>query len=191
MPDPENTQQRRSRATLLLVVALFVLPVVIAWWMAVVRPPTGDALLNHGLLVEPPIDVQRDTSAKPLREVTLAPSEWALLYLSDGACAAHCVKQLGVLSTIRELLGNAGGRVHVGVLVDTGTIDLPRVQTVVSPTARAYLAETLAARVPGVTLPGIVFLDWRAQLMMIFPDDARPGDIKSDLKRLLRASAIR
>jgi hypothetical protein len=38
---------------------------------------------------------------------------------------------------------------------------------------------------------GVVFLDWRGQIMMHFPDTALPADIKSDLKRLLRASKIK
>ena len=38
---------------------------------------------------------------------------------------------------------------------------------------------------------GIVFLDWRGQIMMYFEVDAPSGDIKKDVKRLLRASKIK
>ncbi len=191
MPEIDPAALRRSRAMLLFVVALFVLPIVVAWWMAVVRPPAGDALLNHGLLVEPPVDVGRSPAARAFRDIALAPSEWALIYLSDGTCEASCLRQIDVLSTIRELLGNDGGRVHVAVLIDSGKVELPRVQAMVDATARAFVARALAERVPAVGASGVVFLDWRGQLMMYFADGSRPGDIKADLKRLLRASAIR
>lgn len=191
MPEIDFVQQRRSRVTLLVVVAMFIAPIVIAWWMAVIHPPAGDALLNHGRLVEPPIDIEAAAPAHPLRAIALGPSEWAVVYLTSGSCGDRCLRQLDVLSTIRELLGNDGGRVHVGVLADAGTVERPRVQAINSEAARAFVERTLAERIPGVSAPGIVLLDWRGQMMMYFADDARPGDIKSDLKRLLRASAIR
>ena len=38
---------------------------------------------------------------------------------------------------------------------------------------------------------GVVFLDWRGQIVSYFVIDADPANIKKDLKRLLRASKIK
>ena len=58
------------------------------------------------------------------------------------------------------------------------------------------LAQQLAKLVKerGVVEPvsdGVVFLDWRGQIVSYFVIDADPANIKKDLKRLLRASKIK
>ena len=53
------------------------------------------------------------------------------------------------------------------------------------------LVDLVQAAVQGDNTPQYVVVDWRKQLMLRFPADAPPGDIKKDLSKLLRASKIR
>lgn len=190
-PDP-LVARRRARRTLLLVVLAFVLPIGIAWWMALGHLPHEQALLNHGTLLRPPLDIRSDARLAPLAGVALGPGEWALTYYAAGPCEAACAERLTLLTTLRSLLGHDGTRVKVVALVDGGAVDVPLVTPLVDAAARSRLAELIA---PGLSAggadSGIAFLDWRHQLMLHFPTDAPPGDVKADLKRLLKGSKIR
>jgi hypothetical protein len=111
-----------------------------------------------------------------------------------GACDSACRKQGELLSNIRSLLGRDGTRAHVVVLADEPSTAPAPYSLVADAEARRWLASELTRR-DGVTAaldtPGTVLLDWRGQVVMHFATGASPGDIKADLKRLLRASAIR
>ena len=61
----------------------------------------------------------------------------------------------------------------------------------IDPGLVAGIRAGLAAQAGAPSLPLVGYVDWRGQLMMHFPPDAPPQDIKSDLKRLLSASAIK
>jgi hypothetical protein len=149
------------------------------------------ALLNHGHLIQPPIDIGTNGPLGAFEQIALAPGEWAVIYLSAGTCLPECKLVLERLSTIRGLLGHAGGRLTVAVLVDDQAVDLPRVRSIVDGQARTHVEGILASRIVGAHLPAIVILDWRKQMMMYFPGDAASSGIKADLKRLLRASTLR
>lgn len=192
-----ETPQRRglpARVTLLLVVTAFVVPILIAWWMARVQPPaSGSHLVNRGTFIRPPLDIRADAALAPLTEIPLEPSEWALVYYAPGECADACRDAIEMLQTIRSVLGQATTRVRVAAVLDHAA-DVPAATHLVADAAaRARLAAAAAAGT-GADTPlqaGVVFLDWRGQVMMYFADTSTPADIKKDLKRLLRASQIK
>lgn len=174
---------------MLLVVAAFVVPIIAAWWLAMIEPPgEGAGLLNHGRLLTPPIDVRGDADYAVLDQLALGPGEWAMIFYSAGPCAEACRQELATLTTIRSLIGNDGTRVKVAALLDGGSAELPLVTTLVDPGARRKLAGRVAA--DDVSADGTVFFDWRGQIMLHFPLGAPPADIKADIKRLLRGTKL-
>ncbi|MEQ8496202.1 MAG: hypothetical protein RLW42_18465 [Gammaproteobacteria bacterium] len=192
--NPPTRRGLSSRITLLLVVSAFVVPILVAWWMARVQPPvSGGHLVNHGTFIRPPLDIHADDALAPLGAVPLAPSEWALVYYAPGACEDACVAAIEDLQTIRSLLGQATTRVRVAALIDRAGVNLAATHVVIDAAARERLARGVAAAsgAGASREEGIVFLDWRGQIMMYFPDVSAPADIKKDLKRLLRASQIK
>lgn len=115
------------RLTLLLVVALFVVPILVAWWYARIAPPgEGTHLVNHGLFIEPPLDIRHDDDMAPLREFTLAPGEWAMLYFTDGACEEACNEAAGLLDAIRTVIGRDATRVRIAAVADSAPQGAPR-----------------------------------------------------------------
>ena len=73
-----------SRLIGFLVVAAFVAPILMAWWM--VRTPSllsDMGLLNRGALVSPPIDIRLSERYGALRDLEMAPGEWAIVYFTD------------------------------------------------------------------------------------------------------------
>lgn len=193
MTTPEENRARRgNRLMLILIAGVFVLPIVIAWLLTAGlldwQPAT---LVNHGTLLEPPIDIGRlegSAGSAPLRE--LAPADWAVVYVADGACDEACRTVLAELSAIRLVIGQQGTRVSVFGLFAAAQPATPERQLVDASLVAGLRAE-LAGRDPQPTLPLVGFVDWRGQLMMHFAPSAPPKDIKSDLKRLLSASAIK
>ena len=186
---------RRNRTTLILIFAMFITPVVLAWLLANGHIGlAGHKRLNHGALLSPPIDLRAYPDTPALGALRgLPPAAWAVVYVGPSACAEDCARVLRELAVIRTLVGNEGTRVSVFGLVakDESLSDpkLPRI--LIDPASVAELGKDLANRSPEVTLPLIAFHDWRGQVMMYFSPEAPPADIKEDLQRLLRASAIR
>ena len=187
--------RNRNRTTLLLIAAIFIAPIVVAWLFASGRLDLSQRpRSNHGQFIQPPIDVATLPQAdamKPL--VSLAPAAWAVLYVAEGACTEGCEKALSELEVIRSLLGKEATRLSVFGVVGQSADPARNGPTLLADQAWvAAFREHMASRAPaGRALPLFVFLDWRGQIMMSFPPDAPPADIKQDLGRLLRGSAIR
>ena len=190
--DLSTPQRQRGRWVPRAVLAAFVAPILVAWWFAILHPEAAPPRqLNHGELIHPPIDLAAVLAGAALTELKLAPAEWGLVYFGAGPCANECVSHVELLATIRGLLGAQGARVHVAALVDS----LPSTPTcqfipIVDRGARILLAREAAARSGSMRESGVVIVDSQYLAMMIFSADAPPANIKEDLKRLLRGSAI-
>lgn len=193
-PEPAAAAAPRTsnRLMLLLIAGMFVLPILIAWLLASGRVDWRPATLtNHGTLIAPPIDLSTlptSEASAPLR--ALPPADWALLYVSDRACDASCLTVLRELGAMRMVIGKNGTRLSVFGLFAERQADT-EVRQIVDPALVRGIADRLRGDQPALELPFIGFLDWRGQLMMHFAPSARPEDVKSDLKRLLTASAIK
>lgn len=185
-------EPRRNGWVPMVVIAVFVAPILVAWWFAISHPEAvPHRQLNHGELIQPPIDFAADPAGAALEALALAPAEWGLVYFGAGPCESACQRSLALLATIRGLIGAQGARVHVAALVDAAPGPAQaQVLTIAAPEARALLAREAAARTGKSRDQGIVILDSRRLAMMIFSVDADPAGIKDDLKRLLRGSAI-
>jgi hypothetical protein len=196
MSDDVVTQEAKKRlpasVTASLVIAMFVGPIVLAWWLAVANPPAEQLdLLNRGTLIQPPLDIHSDAALSPLRAIELAPGEWATLYFSADNCGQACQASLTMLDTIRSVLGHDGTRVKVVAVLDE-TASEPHGLTIVDSAARARISAAVDHYVADDQAgSGVVFLDWRGQIMLHFADIGAPADVKKDLKRLLRASKIK
>jgi hypothetical protein len=114
-----------------------------------------------------------------------------MVYLEPGACALACGNALDELLVLRELLGQGAVRVRVHAIAALGT-EVPRhvARVQLDPAAIERLRTRLATGTE-VSLPAIVLVDWRHQLMLRYPPQGELGAIQKDPKRLLRASAIR
>lgn len=193
-PTPNDEQQpaRTARPGLIvcLVSAAFVLPVLLAWWLARDGGPAlGGARTNHGAFIAPPLDIAADSGLAALDTIELGPGEWAMIVYGAGHCDAPCRQALGSIASIHRVLGHDGTRVRLVLVSDAATDAEPAVRNrLVDANARALLAKAGAAARADTAADGIVFLDWRGQVMMTFAADAPPGDVKQDLKRLLRGS---
>jgi hypothetical protein len=87
--------QRRARRTLLLLIAVCVLPVVASYAMFYLWQPQGR--VNHGVLIEPvalPHTELAGLSGHPALSRSSLEGQWTLLVLAPAACDAVCERAL-------------------------------------------------------------------------------------------------
>lgn len=184
----------RSRATLVLIFALFVSPLVVAWLLNFTGDFKPAATVNTGTLVQP----VRPVGTPALVDVAGAAldkgyfkGKWTFVFRLAGECDELCRKTLYVLRQVRLAQGKNIDRVQRLLLTDAS--------------APEDWAGEVAGHYPGLTLArpamaadaapfapaGKIFLvDPLGNLMMEYAPDADPRGMIKDLERLLRVSYV-
>lgn len=196
----DRSRVRRGRVQFLLLAALFIGPLAVAWLLYFGDSgwkPQGST--NHGILVEPPVPLPemriaaRDPEG-PERELR---GQWTMLYLDGGECAERCLEALDLSARIRIALGRRMTRVQRAYVAEGPGLagDLPDSQAdllVVEGPGLASVAPLLAALPPDLPRDGseILLVDPLGNLMMRFPVEGDPKGMLQDIKKLLRVSRI-
>ncbi|BAV32732.1 cytochrome C oxidase subunit I [Sulfuricaulis limicola] len=193
-----------SRRKILLLAALFTLPVIIAYalYFSGWRPASTG---NHGELVQPARPIA-DAALTRLDGGSMRFSElhgkWTLITFSAAECLKPCERNLYVMRQVIAAQGDKAGRVQsMLVVTDPKALDLlrytvkdyPGMRAIVGPPeAVGALARqfTLSAGSPLDNLNRVYLVDPLGNFMMSYPADADPNGIRKDLARLLRASRI-
>jgi cytochrome oxidase Cu insertion factor (SCO1/SenC/PrrC family) len=202
--DPDVTALRRGRRQLLLIAALFFLPLALAFWLyhaAGSWRPSGGT--NQGELLDPARPLP--AVSLPLADGTPAVGEllrgkWSLLYVGDGACDERCRRALYLMRQSHRAVSKDMDRVQRVFLV-TGNCcaeaflarehaDL-RVVRLEGPDAAVLLAPfPVYADGPVGNAGRIYVVDPLGNLLLSYPADVPDNALLADLKRLLRLSHI-
>lgn len=189
----------RALRSLAIIVALFAVPLGVAYVLRDVVGWSPAGHVNHGQLIEP---------ARTLPEVTL-PSikggepvanpfmgHWSLVHVDSGHCDEKCQYALYVMHDIRIDLGRNLSRVH-GVYLVTGGACCDHVLTerrdprLTVLDASGSAARKLVDTFPGGDLDATIFIvDPLGNLMMRYDSRHEPMGLLEDLQRLLRLSQI-
>lgn len=189
------TSRRRGRTQLILLAVIFLGPLALAMYLYFGTEdwrPSGQT--NHGVLIEPvitlpetPVETMngRTTSAALLRR------HWTMLYVNQAPCDEICRQEVTKIRQIRLALGAEAHRVERLYLYGDEAPDAAWLAQTQPGLIAASLADNpaLAAAIPPGG-PSLYFVDPLGNLMMRFPADAPPEDIKGDLKKLLKISRI-
>ena len=188
----DNSMSRRI-FSLVCLIAIFVGPIIGARWFLGSEYSKEMLRNNHGLLIEPPINFTENNSLSTLRSISLRPGEWAVVYFNERGCDETCNDTLNKLEVVRSLLGRDGPRLHVWSILGAGPT-LGKGNNLVDPEFSNDLQQILRGRlktkVTSYIEEGLILLDWRSQVMMLYVDFEDAG-LKHDLSRLLRGSRIR
>lgn len=196
MTKPARDSGRRN---LLLLAALFLVPLLAAIWLYFSSPWRPAPGAQHGELIDPP---------RPLPEVALglpdgsaaAPGvlrgRWSLVHLIDGPCLEDCIAALARFRLVRLALDKDAVRVQ-RVLLHSGDCCGPGfpglgdqdllVLAATRPGERSLLAQFPRPRDGS---PAIYIIDPLGNLMMRYPTTVAAGGLLKDLERLLRLSRI-
>ena len=185
---------KRGRVQLVLLIAVFVLPLVASVAAHLLGWSTGKTG-NYGALIEPrPLpEVALDSiDAGPNRLGALR-GKWVLLQFDAPACDAACERKLYVMRQARQALGRDQDRVErVWILGDAArpaarlleAIEGTRLLRAQDPRLEASFPAERSVR------DHIYLIDPRGNLMLRFPRDADPAKVIKDLRQLLKYSAI-
>ena len=193
MQDP----RARGRRTLLIVAAVFLVPVAVAFTLYygnLWRPANSS---SKGELIEPARTLEvtglRNVDGTPADAALLA-GKWTLLYIGDGQCDAACHTALVFGRQTRLALNNELTRVQrvflaTGNCCDTDYLAREQAGLVVLD-ASSPEAATLLQKFPGERGHTLFIIDPLGNLMMRHDASHTTKDLLSDLKKLLKLSHI-
>lgn len=188
--------QRRTRAQIVIIVALFSAPVLLAW-VVYVGGWQPSSTSNNGELLQPaqalaPSD-WTTREGEPFGRANLV-GYWNLLLVVDGRCDPSCMETLDLLRRLRIALGANASRMHLLLLQPQGAPppDLPEA-------ANPVVFELLAPEPSIVSLlaksaggedaeRGVFIVDYRAFNMMTYPLPLDGSGMLDDVEHLLRVS---
>jgi hypothetical protein len=190
MSVPAPSPGGRHRRVVLVLGALFLLPLVAAFglYYGLGYRPSGHT--NHGMLIEPAraLPVSASTHGSPVfRRV------WSLVYVGAG-CDAACEQTLYVMRQTHLGLNNEADRVQRVLIATAGVKDASAIAhepgLIVIDASSAH-GEELVRRFPaGEREHAIFIVDPLANLMMRFDSRADPKGLREDLQKLLRLSHV-
>lgn len=199
-----NVATRRARRRLLLLVAVFSLPMLIAYalYFSGWRPETTG---NYGDLVQPPRPLPGlmlqtlDGKALHLNELR---GKWTLLMFGDADCPKPCTATLDKIHRIILAQGREAERVRaVFVVTDPRARDWLQYAMKDYPGTLALIGSTdtiriltsyfvLSKAVPADDPNRIYVVDPLGNFMMSYPAGADASRVRKDLARLLRVSQV-
>ncbi|MHB1352091.1 MAG: SCO family protein [Thiobacillus sp.] len=185
--------QPSSRAKLLFLIGVFVVPVLLAYLAYFgVRPTTHS---NYGdLLPVTPLQHTAGVSGEggPF-DLTALRGKWLMVHVGPSHCDAACRQQLYLMRQIRIAQGKEQARIErLWVVTDAGGLSPALLQAhaglhVWRPDSPAFVSQfpATAAR------SGHIYLvDPLGNLMLRFPVHPAPREVMKDLRLLLKASQI-
>jgi hypothetical protein len=191
----------RQRLFLLFLMACFILPLTVAWWLLADNwRPSGSA--QHGELLNPaqPLPSLRFTpvDGRPWDEAALR-NYWLMVYVGGATnCDEPCRTALYDMRQVRLALGKEIIRVNTVLLLD----GMPEVDfrnwlaaehaEMLAGVASAEIRNAFLQAFPETGRVGawIYLVDPLGNLLMRYPTTVKPGGMLKDLKRLLRLSKI-
>ena len=193
---------------LILILLISLAPVVFAL-LAYYVPSLGlrpEGHSNYGALIDPQRPMP-DSAALPLTDLDGTPVEladlrgkWLLITADDAACPESCVRKLFILRNSHASQGKEVERLaRVWFVLDNGTIPQQIMEaykgTHMLRSDPEQLARFLAPdaqpdRLDAALKGPMWIIDPLGNLMMAFPPDADPLEVRDDIRKLLRTSRI-
>jgi len=193
----------RNLRTLAALAALFLLPLVIAFFTYYGTAWRPAAHVNHGQLITPArplpaalaVVTGEAQSGTPDPAVPVFRKRWSLVYVGAGSCNADCRQALYVMRQTRLALNNDLARVERVFLASEACCDRgflvrehPGLEVL---DASAPAAVPLLAQFPAAGREHLLFIvDQLGNLMMSYDARTNPRGLLEDLKKLLSLSHI-
>lgn len=200
------TPHRRNRAQMLLIAALTLLPLILAWGLfhtSFVRDYFDHT--NHGQLIVPPkllpsFDL-RDLDGKSLPQAAFT-HHWSLVYIGGDDCDKTCVKKAFMIHNIRWLLQEHYKQLRVFYLAPSAPAMKRAQQSMLGARVLLEKAGDLPVMVTDGATGGdaraffrrqagsVVMIDPKGRWIMAYPPGFVVGNVYKDLKHLLSYSQL-
>lgn len=204
IPAIDPAARRASRMKLLMIIAIFAIPLILATiYLQMVKRSGGTVGdTSRGQLIQPAVPLTEFALSQQDGDFTIDDmrGHWTLLYMPEGECLEKCELQLYHMRQVRLALNQRMDRVkrvvltesseqlkaellaeHVGLVVAAGT---PEEQAGLRDQVRAAEADMEA-------LPNAIYMiDPMGNVMLRFPPDLPPKSMLKDIVHLLKVSRI-
>lgn len=178
------------------IAALFLVPMMVAWFLYLGRNGSSAGMDAHGLLADPPVtlgDIGLPAGGDAGSEARLS-GRWTFLYIQRGECAAACEDALIRMRQVRLALGKDASRVQrVFLPVNPGPDGARLAQAfpgmAILPAGAPGRSE-LIARIGSRQAGEILLADPLGNLILSYPPGLDPDGLFRDAKHLLRLSKI-
>jgi hypothetical protein len=190
-----QNEEKPNRTKLILVMAMFALPVIASYFAYFVWPPQG-GVRNYGTLIKPETLPESlavaalDGSAVTLKSLR---DKWLIVQVDVGACPRECEQKLYAMRQVRLMQGRERDRVQRIWVIEDGRApsaalkqEYDGTQLLVDP-ARALIGKLSA---DGDVKQYIYMIDPLGNLMMRWPGNPDIKRMHQDIERLLKASQI-
>ncbi|KAF4000025.1 cytochrome C oxidase subunit I [Glaciimonas immobilis] len=195
MQDPKA--KRNGRLKMFLIVAVCAAPMIASYITYYVIKP--ESRTNYGVLLNPSQYAIPELGLTELdgTAATLGAykGKWIMLQVDSGDCQKECKDSLFEMRQLRLMQGKERERIERVLLVtDNKPVDVKGLAPFEGTHLLRGKADMIKAWLP--TEPGtsasdhLYLIDPRNNLMMRFPKSSDPYKVKTDLSKLLRASAI-
>jgi hypothetical protein len=191
------------RTTLVIIGAMFLLPLLLAWFMhsgTIEYRPASTR--NLGTLVVPPVPISwedtllvpgaDDSFSGPLQAFS---DHWVILYAVPYSCLENCLREVTNLRQIHRASGRHQSRIRIALLIsDPNAVELHGTLRGIH---SKFILIHAASGKPGMALEqasgatgGAYLIDPLGNIMMAYETRADPNFLKQDLKRLLTWSKL-
>lgn len=193
--------KRKNRVLIIVIVAAFLSPVVLSWWMLNYTDVVADGgKSNYGDLIDPPTSITDLDLHEPLanKDYKLH-GKWNMVYVSK-TCGERCMANLYRMRQIHIAMDKHSLRVQRVLIIEddmqqdytTLFSDYAGQRVVKDVTDKQRLIDQF--KITETDNPAnqnrIYIIDPLGNLMMSYPPDINPRGIIKDLKKLLRSSRI-
>jgi len=192
MNTPPQPERRKARYTLLMLLAVFALPLLVAWILTMGpldwRPTKT---VNYGVLLAPPLRLNSygvtDVTGAALT-VAVA-RNWFLVVLRNAACRESCQGLLQIAERIQIAVGRDIHRVNLALLGPDHNVPVPNRQSWLLPVDGKLVDALRQATGEPQLETALLIVDHQGVVVLMYPPNEDGLGALSDLKRLLRASA--
>ncbi len=195
---------RVKHTLIILLVALFALPLILAYGLYWYGWRPGGTI-NHGELVQPARPsadaLLRTLEGRDIRFHDLR-RKWVLVYFGSSQCGEACERNLYKMRQVRLAQGKDADRIlRMFLVTDARALDrlrpklaeYPGMQVITGPAENVKTLAQQFALPAGSPLDGlerIYVVDPLGNLMMSYPAGADASGVRKDLVRLLKVSQI-
>ncbi|MGH8120861.1 MAG: hypothetical protein ACRESK_09635 [Gammaproteobacteria bacterium] len=194
MTEQQAKQLLRNRLMLVAVVLVFLVPLLLAWYVAQ-NPARGGG--EHGILIKPPRELKDRELVDPVTgQKSPLHGKWTMFALIEGECEQGCVEVLYRMRQIRLSMGRRALRVQrtvyftdAGVEKNAKNLFSGYEGQLLLPGSKAEAEFSKYFLREGTNTENAIYLiDPRGFLMMCYPRDAKPSGMIKDLMHLLKTT---
>lgn len=183
-----ENRNHKSFYIFIILIALFVIPLLLAWLLVTHHEGIGTGITNYGKLINPPLHL----TSLHLPDKTKLKGKWLLVFVNPSTtCGKLCQQNLYHMQQIHQASGKDIPRIKL-VLINLSTQQkYPHIlEILTSKTQMQNFLEQSPDKTLILEQGSLYLVDPRDNVIMQYAANANPRGVFKDLEKLLRISQI-